>query len=52
MSAPITYTTRYAAPEILLAESNGASEIVVRSTMDLFSMGITTWEFLTGNAFL
>ena len=46
--APLCYTLRYAAPEVVGALRNGETCMVVRESQDAWSLGVMAFELATG----
>ena len=46
--APLSYTLRYAAPEVLQAVMQGKQDVVRDPAMDMWSVGVVIYEIYTG----
>lgn len=47
----LQYTLRYAPPEYIVLHSGGDTEVNVRLSEDIWSLGMVFWEILTGDVF-
>ena len=49
-NAPLGYTLRYAAPEVVRALRKGEKSMTVRESQDVWSLGVMAFELATGAA--